>query len=146
MVRLNRGVDGRSPTDRISAVGAGGRRAGRGVAPSLGWAAFLVIALAGSVAGAPVPAGEDTRGHVLWTGGCGGRYAVETPKGQSLLEWYGGIEPKKGDMLSGDLDTRGFKELRIGAGTAKTRAYIDLAMATNAGVAEKLRKACPYAP
>lgn len=118
-----------------------------GVARRFGWAALLGLVVAvGSLVGAPASAAEDTRGQVLWTGGCGGRYAVETAKGQSLLEWYGGTEPKKGDTLAGDLDSRGFKELRIGTGVGKTRAYIDLVLATEVGVAEKLKKACPYTP
>ncbi len=122
-------------------------RARRGAARGFGWTALLgLAAVAGSVLSAPARAAEDTRGQVLWTGGCGGRYVVETAKGQSLLEWYGGTEPKKGDTLAGDLDSRGFKELRIGTGAGKTRAYIDLVLATDAGVAEKLKKACPYTP
>jgi hypothetical protein len=106
------------------------------------WLAALCLAASFGSA----QAGTDTQGTVLWTGGCGGRYIVETAQGQSLMEWYGGIEPKKGDVLFGDLDTPGFREVKITSRSVKTTAYIDVTLSTAAAVTDKLHKRCPYMP
>jgi len=38
-------------------------------------------------------------------------YIVETVLGYSLLEWYGGNNPDKGDVIVGDIESYGMKDI-----------------------------------
>src|SRR4051794_16102385 len=56
---------------------------------------------------------DAVKGVVVWTGSCGGRYVAETTLGYVLLEWYGGMDPSKGDVIIGDLNSYGMKDLFV---------------------------------
>jgi serine/threonine protein kinase len=69
-------------------------------------------------------------------------YIVQTTLGYSLLEWFGGRTPSKGDKIYGELNRFGFKDLVIGSSKVKTRAWIEDYMLTDKSVVEKFLKKC----
>ena len=74
---------------------------------------------------------------VATTRGCSGRYVVETLSGFTLLEWFGGADPSKGDKVIGDLHSFGMKDLLVNG--RSSRAWVDDYMLSRDRVIEKLR-------
>lgn len=46
---------------------------------------------------------------VLYQQGCQDYFVADGPNGYYLLEWYGGYDPSRGDVIAGDLSTYGMK-------------------------------------
>ena len=61
---------------------------------------------------------------VLYKSGCS-YYIVETTMGYAILEWYGGNDPSKGDVLAGDYETYGMKDIYNLTADAQTRAWVE---------------------
>lgn len=48
------------------------------------------------------------KGVVVYKNGGCDYFIVETNRGYSLLEWYGGNDPNRGDVLVGNYESYGF--------------------------------------
>ena len=59
---------------------------------------------------APVVAKAAKGIVVLYKSGCS-YYIVQTNMGYAILEWYGGNDPSEGDVLVGDFETYGMKDI-----------------------------------
>ena len=57
-----------------------------------------------------IPAEADSGTVVYKQGGCD-YFVVETSSGFDVLEWYGGYDPDKGDLLVGKFHEYGMKEI-----------------------------------
>lgn len=87
--------------------------------------------------GEPVYA-ESKKGVVVYNkGGCKSRYVVETNLGYTILEWYGGNDPSEGDVLVGDIDSYGFKDLYNTTKDVSTRVYVEDYMLSKSRLTEK---------
>ena len=73
----------------------------------------VALGLSLLIAGASMPAHADAiEGTVVYNkSGCRSRYVVETTLGYAILEWYGGYDPSEGDVLAGEINSYGFKDL-----------------------------------
>jgi hypothetical protein len=67
---------------------------------------------------------EMTRGVIAYEGrGCS-VYAISTPTGYTIAEWYGGLA-YQGDMVVGELNSYGFQTLYNTTRDGKLRVWID---------------------
>lgn len=55
--------------------------------------------------------------------GCG-YYIVETPMGFALLQWFGGAVPSRGDVLTGDYESYGMKDIYNITQDAETKVWV----------------------
>ena len=60
---------------------------------------FVLIALLSTYAFA------DKGVVVLYESGCRSHFIVDGPRGYYLIEWYGGHDPSKGDVIVGDISS-----------------------------------------
>lgn len=58
------------------------------------------------------------------TSGCS-YYLVETSKGFALLEWYGGTDSDKGDLIVGDFETYGMKDIYNATKESEIRVWVE---------------------
>lgn len=72
--------------------------------------------------------------------GCKSRYVVETNMGYAILEWYGGNDPAEGDVIVGDIDSYGFKELYNVTRDTSMRVYVEDYMLGRTSLTEKFFK------
>ncbi|MEZ5848983.1 MAG: hypothetical protein R3C70_19715 [Geminicoccaceae bacterium] len=61
---------------------------------------------------------------VYYKSGCD-YYIVETNMGFVLLEWYGGNDPSEGDILVGDYESYGMKDIYNLSADAETRVWVE---------------------
>jgi len=61
---------------------------------------------------------------VLYKSGCS-YYIVETNMGYAILEWYGGNDPSRGDVLVGDFETYGMKDIYNLSAEAETKVWVE---------------------
>lgn len=61
---------------------------------------------------------------VLYKSGCS-YYIVETNMGYAILEWYGGNDPSRGDVLAGDFETYGMKDIYNLSADAETKVWVE---------------------
>ena len=62
---------------------------------------------------------------VLVVRGCD-YYVVDAPSGFAVLEWFGGNQPQKGDVMAGDFETYGFQDLyNLTRNGAETRVWVE---------------------
>lgn len=52
-------------------------------------------------------------------------FIVETNMGYSLLEWYGGNDPDRRDILVGDYESYGFKDIYNLTMDSELRVYVE---------------------
>ena len=52
-------------------------------------------------------------------------YVVETITGYAVLEWYGGNDPAKGDVLAGDFESYGMKEVFNLTADSETQVWVE---------------------
>lgn len=52
-------------------------------------------------------------------------YIVETSMGFALLEWYGGNDPNEGDIIVGDFESYGFKDIFNVTKDAEMRVWVE---------------------
>ena len=95
------------------------------------WALFFVPAQA-----------EVVKGVVVYDAGCNSRMVIYTSVGYILAEWYGGNTPEKDQVLVGDLNSYGFKDIWNLTRDAASRIYIDDYMLSRDRVIEMLREKC----
>jgi hypothetical protein len=102
------------------------------------WLGLLVLLLAVSV-----PAGAiGTEGVVVYyKHGCS-YYIVETARGYALFDWYDGKEPSEGDVLVGDYESYGIKDIYNRSADSKTRAWVEDFWLSRARVNKKYVHKC----
>jgi hypothetical protein len=79
---------------------------------------------------------------VLYLAGCRSYFIAEGPRGYYLLEWYGGYDPSKGDIIIGDIGSYGFKNVYYPKQDREGRVYVDDYMLSQDRVIEKYRDKC----
>ena len=52
-------------------------------------------------------------------------YIVETIMGFALLEWFGGNDPNEGDILVGDFETYGMKDIYNISADSETQVWVE---------------------
>ena len=52
-------------------------------------------------------------------------YIVETNLGYAILEWYGGNDPSEGDVLVGDFETYGMKDIYNLTTDSETKVWVE---------------------
>ena len=72
----------------------------------------------------PVVANAAKGVVVLYKSGCS-YYIVETNLGYAILEWYGGNDPSEGDVLVGDYETYGMKDIYNLTADAETKVWVE---------------------
>ena len=78
---------------------------------------------------------------VLYKSGCS-YYVVETNLGYAILEWYGGNDPSSGDVLAGDFETYGMKDINNLTAKAKTKVWVEDFWLSKKSVIEKYYDKC----
>jgi|ERR1700728_650333 len=71
----------------------------------------LVLLTAFALFPASVGAGSSTRGYVSHRISSCDYFLVQTANGYDLLEWYGGNDPDRGDVLVGRYEEYGFHDI-----------------------------------
>ena len=74
--------------------------------------------------------------------GCQDYFVASGPKGFYLLEWYGGHDPSVGDVLVGDIDGYGFKDVFYEPNGLTGRVYVDDYQLSKSSVIEKYTEKC----
>jgi len=69
---------------------------------------FFVISL---ILYTVVPFTYAAKGNIVYTKDDCDYFIVETPLGFTLLEWFGGTLPSKGDVIVGDFESYGLKDI-----------------------------------
>jgi hypothetical protein len=65
------------------------------------------------------------KGTVVYTkSGCD-YYIVDAPSGYAVLEWYGGAVPSRGDVIAGDFESYGFKNVHNLTKDRDTRVWVE---------------------
>jgi len=78
---------------------------------------------------------------VLKKSGCD-YYLVLTSKGYALLEWYGGNDPNRGDILVGDYESYGMKDIYNLTSDQETRAWVEDYFLSKSSAIEKYYDKC----
>ncbi|RMG27942.1 MAG: hypothetical protein D6732_19635 [Methanobacteriota archaeon] len=71
-----------------------------------------------------------------------GYYIVQSEMGMSVLEWFGGVTPVKGDTLIGDFNTYGFVDLYDISQSSSTRAWVEEFMLSKSEALERMMEKC----
>ena len=61
---------------------------------------------------------------VYYKSGCD-YFIVETNMGFALLQWYGGYDPSKGEIVAGDFESFGFKDIYNLSADRETRVWVE---------------------
>lgn len=69
-------------------------------------------------------------------------YIVATDQGYALLEWYGGNDPSKGDVLVGGYESYGMKEIYNLTAEAETRVWVEDYMLSKEDALEQYFEQC----
>jgi hypothetical protein len=69
-------------------------------------------------------------------------YAVSSPLGYAILEWYGGGLPAKGDVIVGTFEQYGFQDLYNVTQDQETRVWVEDYWLSAEEAAEKLAENC----
>lgn len=67
---------------------------------------------------------------------------VETKKGYAILEWYGGNDPDKGDVIVGDFESYGMKNIYNATSEAELRVWVEDFWLDKEDALEKLFDEC----
>ncbi len=78
---------------------------------------FLFTLSAGTVLGA--------KGLVVYKSSSCDYFVVKTNMGYDLLEWYGGNDPDKGDVIVGDFETYGFSDIYDLTADSELRVWVE---------------------
>ena len=102
---------------------------------------FAVCIVCFSVEGYPTGL-TSTRGEVVRRiSGCD-YFLVETTGGFDLLEWYGGHDPDKGDILVGNFESYGFHDVIDDNVDDTIRIYTEDYLLSKSSATEKLLDKC----
>jgi hypothetical protein len=69
-------------------------------------------------------------------------FVVQTANGYALLEWYGGNDPDKGDVLVGDFEAYGMKDVFNITSDDELRVWVEEYWLPRSRVLEKLVDKC----
>jgi hypothetical protein len=97
----------------------------------------LLVALIVAVPGIA----HAAKGVVAWTGRCD-YFAVQTPMGFAVLEWYGGELPVKGAVVVGDFETYGMTDIHYVTTGDSTTVWVEEYFLSRSSAAEKLAEKC----
>jgi len=78
---------------------------------------------------------------VVKNGGCD-YFIVSTPKGYDLLEWYGGHDPDKDDVVVGDFERYGFHDIHDITADEGLRVWVEDYDLTSGDAMEKYGEEC----
>jgi hypothetical protein len=67
---------------------------------------------------------------------------VETRTGYAVLEWFGGNDPDKGDMIVGNFESFGFKDVLNETSEAAIHIWVEDFALSKASALEKLVELC----
>lgn len=79
---------------------------------------------------------------VLYKSGCRSYFIAAGPHGFYLLEWYGGYDPSKGDVIVGEIASYGFKDVYYPKQDREGRIYVDDYSLSKDRVLEKYSEKC----
>ena len=65
------------------------------------------------------------KGVVVFTRSSCDYYIVETQSGFALLEWYGGYTPDQGDVIVGDFESYGMKDIYDVTADSDTTVWVE---------------------
>jgi hypothetical protein len=85
---------------------------------------------------------EAARGVVVYKKSRCDYYIVNTTQGFALLEWYGGNDPDEGDVLGGDFESNGMKDIQNLTRGAETRVWVEDYWLSRTSVIQKYREQC----
>jgi hypothetical protein len=87
-------------------------------------------------------AGSSVSGVITYrVSGCD-YFLVQTQKGYDLLEWYGGHDPDKGDVLVGRYEEYGFHDVLDDTADEPLRIYVEDFWLTKSDALEHLADKC----
>ncbi|HXF49068.1 MAG TPA: hypothetical protein VNL73_06550 [Verrucomicrobiae bacterium] len=66
-----------------------------------------------------------SKGEVVYKSSSCDYFIVETPSGFALLEWYGGNDPYKGDIIVGDFEEFGFQDIYNITADSELRVWVE---------------------
>ncbi|MEJ5349042.1 MAG: hypothetical protein WHS46_10195 [Desulfosoma sp.] len=69
-------------------------------------------------------------------------YIVETPLGYTLLQWFGGSIPSRGDVLVGDYESYGMKDIYNITQDSETKVWVDSFWMSKDHVIERFFEKC----
>jgi len=78
---------------------------------------------------------------VYYKSGCD-YFIAETNMGYVLLEWYGGYDPNQGDMIAGEIDSYGMKDIYNLTADQETHVWIEDYMLSKDNALEKYFDKC----
>jgi len=100
----------------------------------------LYCALVAAILGA-TPA-FAAKGVVAYMKGDCSYYIVETTMGFALLQWFGGSSPSRGDVLAGDFESYGMKEIYNLTQDSETQVWVDNFWMSKDSVVERYFEKC----
>lgn len=96
----------------------------------------LVVALLG------VTTSFAAKGVVVYIkNGCS-YYIVETNMGYALLQWFGGSSPSRGDVLAGEYESFGMKDIYNITQDSETKVWVDNYWLSKDRVVERYFEKC----
>lgn len=95
------------------------------------------LAITASLASSPAIA---AKGKVVAV--CRSLFVISTGNGYSLVDWYGGASPSKGDTVVGDFESYGMKELFNLRADDDMRVYVNEYWLSEDRAKEKYREKC----
>lgn len=69
-------------------------------------------------------------------------YIVETQMGFALLQWFGGSSPSRGDVLAGDYESYGMKDIYNLTQDSETKVWVDNFWMSKDRVVERYFEKC----
>lgn len=91
---------------------------------------------------AAIPAAASTVKSLIVYKACRSQYVAENSMGYVLLEWYGGSDPEPGDVIIGELNSYGFKNVYNLGKDREMRVWIDDYMLSKQRVIDKINSKC----
>lgn len=100
----------------------------------------LVLTLVAALIPAPVLAAE---GYVILNQiECRARFVIQTTMGFAILEHYGGSDPDEGDLVVGDFESYGIKDIYNATSQTTLRVWVEDYWLSRARVIEKMQRFC----
>ncbi len=111
----------------------------RHVATKLCVTALLALVFLGT---SLVREASAAKGVVVYNRGRCDYFIVQSLTGFALLQWFGGNDPSEGDVLVGDFESYGFKDIYNVTADAEVRVWVDNYMLSKTRVVEKYLDKC----
>lgn len=100
---------------------------------------FLLAAILGFFLVSPAAAAKGAVVHRI--SGCD-YFIVATPGGYDLLEWYGGHDPDKGDVLVGNFETYGMHDIYDNTADEELTVWVEDYKLSREDALEQLAEQC----